>query len=1096
MDLATQPTTGLEVVPTVAEKPAADPDSGSFTWQATSWSSVTEKKWFSPVFTAGGYPWRLLVFPRGNSSPHLSLFLEVADSDALPVGWSRTASFILTVTSSTSPHYTVKKEASHLFDSREADWGFTQFIPLTDLNDPAKGYVTDDTLTVECEVTVKRNESFPYDSKKETGFIGLKNQGATCYMNSLLQSLFHISSFRKAVYHMPTTENDIPSKSIPLALQTLFYKIQFSEKSVATKDLTRSFGWDTNQSFEQHDVQELNRVMCERLEEKMKGTSVEGTIDKLLGGEMVSYIECLNVDYKSNRKETFLDLSLDVKGNKDLYASFDKYVEPEYLKDDNQYRAEGHGLQDAKKGIIFKSFPPVLHLHLKRFEYDFTKDTIVKVNDRFEFPEVLDLDQNQYLSVDADPNVRNKYLLHSVLVHSGGVHGGHYYAFIRPDLRKDEWFKFDDEKVTREDANSTWMADVAYGGEDETPKPPYKNLLTKYSNAYMLVYVRETDVDMLTPEVTERDIAEHLRERLQKEKEAKERSKKEEAEAPFNCMLKVASDQDMEAQIGKELHFDLVDHEKVKHYKVKKQTPFTEFKEQIAQEWGIPVESQRYWIWAKRQNQTFRPSRYLEPAEEAKTVAEVRERSGSRQQVAGVPNELKLFLETAPPAQSFGGRPRDLVKGEIFLFVKFYDIEKQALSYAGRMFAPLSSKIMDHGDKLCAMVGYPPDTSLLVFEEIKFDPTVMCEMIDRRSTLQSSQLEDGDIIIFQRKPSPQELEHPHARVPAFLEYVKNRQIVSFHKLAEPKEEAFTLELSKEMSYDDVVGRLAEHLRLPDPLLLRLTLHNAISHGPRPSPVKYRSFDRLVDGLLVQGHQTEILYFELLDMPLPELERLKTLKVSFHDQTTEEKAVHQIRLPHESCIQDVLTKLKEKVEHEAGAGAAPLSPELRMLQVYSSRIYKTFSVLEKIETIDDTYWNMRGEEVPAEERNLLSNEKLIHVAHFFRDAASTTLLTNFGEPFYIKIRDDETLAEIKVRIRAKLGVEPEEFAKWKFAGCSTIKAEPIADNDVVVRTFNSLRLSFTSWEHYLGLEHPNTNPKRNTNRGYKRFGGERGIKISA
>ena len=32
-----------------------------------------------------------------------------------------------------------------------------------------------------------------------------------------------------------------------------------------------------------------------------------------------------------------------------------------------------------------------------------------------------------------DRSVRNKYKLHSVQVHSDGVHGGHYYAYIRPD---------------------------------------------------------------------------------------------------------------------------------------------------------------------------------------------------------------------------------------------------------------------------------------------------------------------------------------------------------------------------------------------------------------------------------------------------------------------------------------------------------------------------------------------------------------------------------------------------------------------------------------------------------------------------------------
>ncbi|GFH20838.1 uncharacterized protein HaLaN_18030 [Haematococcus lacustris] len=60
---------------------------------------------------------------------------------------------------------------------------------------------------------------------KETGYVGLKNQGATCYMNSLLQTLFHLPYFRQAVYHMPTSETDEPSSNMPLALQSLFYKV-------------------------------------------------------------------------------------------------------------------------------------------------------------------------------------------------------------------------------------------------------------------------------------------------------------------------------------------------------------------------------------------------------------------------------------------------------------------------------------------------------------------------------------------------------------------------------------------------------------------------------------------------------------------------------------------------------------------------------------------------------------------------------------------------------------------------------------------------------------------------------------------------------
>lgn len=37
-----------------------------------------------------------------------------------------------------------------------------------------------------------------------------------------------------------------------------------------TTELTKSFGWKGFDSFLQHDVQEFNRVLCDKLETKMK----------------------------------------------------------------------------------------------------------------------------------------------------------------------------------------------------------------------------------------------------------------------------------------------------------------------------------------------------------------------------------------------------------------------------------------------------------------------------------------------------------------------------------------------------------------------------------------------------------------------------------------------------------------------------------------------------------------------------------------------------------------------------------------------------------------------------------------------------------
>ena len=50
------------------------------------------------------------------------------------------------------------------------------------------------------------------------------------------------------------------------------------------------------------------------------------------------------------------------------------------MEGDNQYRAEQHGKQDAVKGTRFLSFPDVLQLQLKRFEYDPYQDQMVKVS--------------------------------------------------------------------------------------------------------------------------------------------------------------------------------------------------------------------------------------------------------------------------------------------------------------------------------------------------------------------------------------------------------------------------------------------------------------------------------------------------------------------------------------------------------------------------------------------------------------------------------------------------------------------------------------------------------------------------------------------
>ncbi|XP_047971318.1 ubiquitin C-terminal hydrolase 12-like isoform X2 [Salvia hispanica] len=1045
-----------------ANQPTEVPRTKKFTWKIENFSRITAKRVYSGIFDVGDYKWQILIFPKGNDIDALSMYLGVTDSASLPYGWTRYTHFSLAIVDQVDSSYSVRKETQYQFSARKIDWGFASFMPLGELYDTSRGYLVNDTCLVEAEVGVDTvMDPWLYDSKKETGFVGLKNQGATCYMNSLLQTLYHIPLFRKAVYHMPTNVNDMPSASIPLAMQRLFYKLQYSDTSVATKELTKSFGWDNYESFLQHDVQELNRVLCAKLEEKMKRTVVEGAIQQLFEGHHMNCIECINVDYKSSRKESFYDLQLDVRGCHDVYASFDKYVAVENLDGDNKYHAEQHGLQDAKKEVLFIDFPPVLQLHLKRFEYDFVSDVMGKINDRYEFPLQLDLDRDdgKYLSPDADRRVCNLYTLHSVLVHSGGVHGGHYYAFIRPTL-SGQWYKFDDERVTKEDVKNA--LDEQYGGEEEHPMQTIQgvNKFTKHSNAYMLVYIRDSDKDKIMCHVDEKDIAESLREKLKREQEEKEQKKKYKSEAHLYTIVMVACDGDFFWQIGRHVIFDLVNHNMVKSLRVQKLMPFNVFKVEVENEFGIPVQFQRFWLWEKRLNQTYRPVRPLTQDEEAQTVGHLMSIASKVQN-----KELRLFLEFESGPDSLPIPLPNKEKDDILLFFKLYDPEKEELRYVGRLFVNNLGKPVDIFTRLNEMAGYTPEEDIDLYEEIRFYPNVLCDHMKKGSTFRSSQLEDGDIVCFQKSlPTEvcQRLRYPDVR--SFFDYHHNLQVIHFRPLEKTKVYEFGLELSKRDKYDEVVEKVAHRLGLNDPTKIRLTSCNSFTQQPKPHPIKYRGVDTLLDMLLHYNQVSDILYYEVLDIPLPELEGLRTLRVAFRHGTNDEMEINSIRRSKDSTVADLLDDLRMKIQ------LSRPDVELRLLEVFAHKIYKIFLSGEKIESINDNYLALQAEEIPEEEKHLGPHDRLIHVYHFMNEGnQNKAKIQNFGEPFLLAIHADEILANVKIRVQKKLDVSDEEFSKWKFAFVSQDRTEYLENSEFLFSRFQQTS-SIYIWEQYLGLEH--------------------------
>ncbi|XP_076171175.1 ubiquitin carboxyl-terminal hydrolase 47-like isoform X2 [Ptiloglossa arizonensis] len=240
----------------------------------------------------------------------------------------------------------------------------------------------------------------------ETCYVGLVNQAMTCYLNSLLQALYMTPEFRNALYnweYVNGSELD-EDNSIPYQLQKLFLNLQTSSKpAVETTALTKSFGWDSTEAWQQHDIQELCRVMFDALEQKFKNTEQADLINRLYEGMMTDYVKCLECGTEKSREDAFLDIPLPVRpfGSNVAYDSVEEalkaFVQYETLEGSNQYYCEKCNKKcNAHKGLKFTKFPYLLTFHLKRFDFDFKTFHRVKLNDKVTFPDILNL--NSFIS--------------------------------------------------------------------------------------------------------------------------------------------------------------------------------------------------------------------------------------------------------------------------------------------------------------------------------------------------------------------------------------------------------------------------------------------------------------------------------------------------------------------------------------------------------------------------------------------------------------------------------------------------------------------------------------------------------------------------
>lgn len=248
----------------------------------------------------------------------------------------------------------------------------------------------------------------------------------------------------------------------------------------------------------------------------------------------------------------------------------------------------------------------------------------------------------------------------------------------------------------------------------------------------------------------------------------------------------------------------------------------------------------------------------------------------------------------------------------------------------------------------------------------------------------------------------------------------------------------------------------------------------------------------------------ILYYEIINLPLPEFERLVTHRIAIHDSKHDELTVVAVTIPRDKTVGDLL----EMVRTEA-KGKLPQEAPLRLLEIYQWKIWQVYAPNLKVEEHLDNPWHLRAEVIPEGQRNLDQEGSLhVHCLQVEEKEGNKGQAFPFSDPFLMNITEQETVGDLKIRVQKEMEIPDAEMAKWSVVLLTGIglnpSMEPLDDSVIIADKLRPVDISASRlYGHFdraaIGFTHENKNPRRthaHLNRSAAVLGQERALKIRA
>lgn len=253
-------------------------------------------------------------------------------------------------------------------------------------------------------------------------------------------------------------------------LQLLFARMKFGLwMTLDTDDFLQSLSLSPNKM---EDSQEFWITLSKLIQ--ASSTSLAKLLQNIFGYTGVYQTICPICNNYSFRSEIYEELQIPVTTEEGSYHSIQDYL-------DRQRQSEIVGdyacdtcktRHDVERCFLFQTLPPVLQVHLKRYEWDMNKNERIKSMDKIILSKTIDVPLYEFKNGKSDIKCTKTYNLCAVQLHEGqDAKSGHYTAEVM-DWLTGTWMVFDDTEVT-----------ILQSGHNDTEGS---------SDAYSLFYVEKT----------------------------------------------------------------------------------------------------------------------------------------------------------------------------------------------------------------------------------------------------------------------------------------------------------------------------------------------------------------------------------------------------------------------------------------------------------------------------------------------------------------------------------------------------------------------------------------------------------------------------